>query len=262
MSFFAVAVVVAIGLLVLGRTRRRPAPPGAFERALERTAERFARVSQSRSQMHFTREKLRRDPATRAVAELGALGETIDLGCGRGQLAILLLEVGAATSVRGYDWDEPKIALANRAAVGLAARFLSEDASKVELPPADTVLLIDVLHYLDVPGQDALLARAASWVKPGGRLVVREASEGYGFRSFLTRFVERISQGIRFNLGATIAIRDVQREYVPLLERAGMTCRVTPCWSGTPFGNVLLVAERGREAGKAESSAPRACASA
>ncbi|AKV01042.1 hypothetical protein AKJ09_07705 [Labilithrix luteola] len=262
MIFAAVAVVVLLVWFVIGRAGRKSPPRGPFDEALERTAARFARVSKSRSQMHFTREKLRRDPATRAVAELGSLGETIDLGCGRGQLAILLLEVGAATKVRGYDWDEPKVALANRAAEGLDARFLGQDASKVDVTPADTVLLIDVLHYLDVAGQDALLARAASWVKPGGRLVVREASAGYGIRSVLTRTVERISQGIRFNLGATIAIRDVQREYVPLLERAGMKCRVTPCWEGTPFGNVLLVAERRSEAEEAESSAPRVRASA
>jgi len=49
---------------------------------------------------------------------------------------------------------------------------------------------------------------------------------------------------VRFNLGSRIAIRDVAREIVPALEARSMTCTVAPCWDGTPFANVLVVATR------------------
>lgn len=218
----------------------------SFDASLRRTAERYARATDSPSQRHFTREKLKRDPAVRAVASLGPLGRVLDIGCGRGQLALLLLELGAADSVEGSDWDEAKVALGNRAAEGLSARFTTEDVSvgDVASRAADTVLLIDVLHYLDAAKQDALLEKAATLVRPGGRLVLREASLGFGVRSGITVFVENISRGISFNRGATITIRDVAADYVPILERAGLRCDVRPCWAGTPFANVLVVARR------------------
>lgn len=210
------------------------------EESIRRTAERFAGAS--RSTYHYVVGKLRRDPATDAIARLGPLGDVLDLGCGRGHLALYLLLRGVARKIRAFDWDAKKVALAQQAGAGLDASFETCDVRVVEAPPADTVLLIDVLHYLDQATQDTLLRRAADLVRPGGRLVIRDATNGYGIRSFVTRFVEWISVFIKFNLGERIAIRDVARELVPILEEKGFTCRVEPCWRGTPFANVLLVA--------------------
>lgn len=217
---------------------------GDGEAEIDRTAMRFARAATRRSTYHYVVSKLRRDPATRAIAELGPLGDVLDLGCGRGHLALYLLERGAARSIRAFDWDEEKVALAQRAAAGLDASFGAGDVRQIDAEPADTVLLVDVLHYFDARAQDALLARAADLVRPGGRLVIREATSGGGWRSAFTLFVEWISMLIRFNVGERIAIRDVTRELVPVLEERGLTCTVSPCWRGTPFSNVLLVGTR------------------
>lgn len=216
------------------------------ERTIDRTAARFAAAVEKRATYHYVVGKLRGDPATRAVAALAPLGEVLDLGCGRGHLAVYLLECGAAKSIRGFDWDEQKIALAQRACHGLDASFTAADVRSADAAPADTVLLVDVLHYLDAAAQDALLARAAELVRPGGRLVVRDATAGGGWRSLFTLFVEWISMLVRFNLGERIALRDVARDLVPQLERRGFACTVEPCWRGTPFANVLMVAERPR----------------
>lgn len=216
----------------------------AAREAATRTGERFARASNSRGTYYYVTSKLSGDPATAAVAGLAPLGEVLDLGCGRGHLAVYLLEIGATARVRGLDWDGEKVALAARASEGLAATFDTLDVRETDTEPADTVLLIDVLHYVDAAAQDALLRRAAALVRPGGRLVVRDATRGAGVRSWVTLFVERISVLVKFNLGERIAIRDVRRELVPVLEAEGMTCEVTPCWKGTPFANVLLVAHK------------------
>jgi O-methyltransferase involved in polyketide biosynthesis len=110
--------------------------------------------------------------------------------------------------------------------------------------PADTVLLVDVLHYFDRATQDAILVNAASRVKPGGRLLVREADTGRGWRSTMTRIEEGFFTAIKFNRGERVLFRDVARELVPLLEARGFRCSIEPCWGGTPFSNVLLVATR------------------
>lgn len=208
------------------------------------TAERYERAVGKRWTYHYVLSKLRHDPATAALLGLGDLGEVLDIGCGRGQLAIYLLANGAATRVRGHDWDAAKIGMAQRASEGLPATFETGDVRATESDSADTVLLIDVLHYLAPKEQDVLLERAIDLVRPGGRLVVRDASAGFGWRSFVTLFVEWISTAIRFNVGDGVAFRDWPNEVVPRLAAKGIRCSVTPCWQGTPFANVLVVAEK------------------
>jgi SAM-dependent methyltransferase len=218
--------------------------PSALALAIARTAERYARVGKSRGTYHYVRGKLAGDPSTLAVANLAPLGHVLDLGCGRGQLAVLLLESHAATTVRGCDWDDEKVAIATKAAFGLSGEFENGDVRTTQTDGADTVLLIDVLHYFDRDTQDALLIRAARLVKPGGRLVLRDADTGRGWRSMVTRTAEGFFTAIRFNRGERVLFRDVAGELVPLLEAQGMSCSVVPCWGGTPFSNVLLVATR------------------
>jgi 2-polyprenyl-3-methyl-5-hydroxy-6-metoxy-1,4-benzoquinol methylase len=215
------------------------------EATIERTAQRFARAAEQKSTYYYVTGKLRRDPATRAIVDLGFLGDVLDVGCGRGHLAIYLLESGLARRVRGVDWDEKKVELANRAATGLEASFDATDVRDTSrLEPADTVLLVDVLHYLDSTAQDALVSSVAEMVRPGGRLVIRDATTGHGWRSFVTASVEWISTAIRFNVGERVAIRDLPGALVPILEAKGFRATVQPCWEGTPFSNVLLVATR------------------
>jgi len=228
------------------RAARKDRGADPFELAALRTVARFRAAGGSRSTPYYVKAKLRGDPATRALDLRRPLGDVLDLGCGHGHLALFLLESGAATSVVGRDWDAAKIARAKAAAEGANAVFLCEDLRGGDPDPATTVLLIDVLHYLDKGAQDALLLRAAQFVREGGRLFVRDASLGFGARSFATALVERISRAVRWHRGERIALRDVAKELVPQLEAVGMTCEVEPCWKGTPFSNVLLVAHRKR----------------
>jgi 2-polyprenyl-3-methyl-5-hydroxy-6-metoxy-1,4-benzoquinol methylase len=225
-------------------TPGRATTPGGFDRAIARTAERYARAGTSRGTYYYVRGKLRGDPSTQAVAGLAPLGDVLDLGCGRGQLAVLLLECRAANTVRGCDWDDEKVAIANRAVEGLSGEFAKGDVRTAHSEPADTVLLIDVLHYFERAAQDALLTRAAGFVKPGGRLVLRDADTGRGWRSRMTRIEEGFFTAIKFNRGERVLFRDVPRELLPLLEAQGMSCSVVPCWGQTPFSNVLVVATR------------------
>ncbi len=239
-----VAVTMALIAYVIVAARIPRPAPDAIDEAIERTARRYERVAKSRGTYYYVRGKLRGDPSTRAVAELAPLGEVLDLGCGRGQLGALLLEAGAATRMDGCDWDADKVAVANRAIEGLQGTFSTGDVREACGNAADTVLLIDVLHYFDRATQDALLARAAERVRPGGRLLVREADTGRGWRSTMTRLEEGFFTAIRFNRGERVLFRDVAGELVPQLESRGFACEVRPCWGGTPFSNVLLVATR------------------
>ena len=185
--------VTFAALAVAERLRPRGAPPSPYRlppdappwvQAVERVAGRYApsdgATAAERSRFHYVRTKLLGDPVAKLVASVegeapGALGEVVDVGTGRGQLPVLLLELGRATRAHGVDWDSSKVEAARRAAEvtldgspPLEATFEAGDARAAELPPADTVTLIDVLHYFTIEEQDALLLRAAAAVRAGG----------------------------------------------------------------------------------------------
>ncbi|MGK3999663.1 DUF2062 domain-containing protein [Sorangium sp. So ce1024] len=247
------------------------APP--WVHAVERVAARYsppdAATPAQRTRFHYVRFKLLGDPVARMIADIagdrpGALGEVLDIGTGAGQLPILLLELGRAERARGFDWDRAKIEDAVRAsgaapgatppgspgspderpaAPALPTEFWCADAREAELGEADTVLLIDLLHYFRVEEQDAILRRAAAAVRPGGRLLVREADTERGLRSSITLLEERIFTALRFNRGERVRFRPA-REIVAQLEQLGFSCETRPAWGKTPFSNVLIVATR------------------
>lgn len=256
---------------------RLPADAPPWVQAVERVAARYSppqgATPAQRTRFHYVRLKLLGDPVARLITDIAgdrpaALGEVLDIGTGAGQLPILLLELGRASQVRGLDWDRAKIDDALRARDGssvvigaaphhesssergavsavprLAAEFWCSDAREGALGEADTVLLIDLLHYFRIEEQDAILRRAAAAVRPGGRLLVREADTERGWRSSVTLIEERIFTALRFNRGERVRFRPV-REIVALLEDLGFTCEMKAAWGKTPFSNVLIISRR------------------
>jgi uncharacterized protein (DUF2062 family)/2-polyprenyl-3-methyl-5-hydroxy-6-metoxy-1,4-benzoquinol methylase len=239
----AVLAVVGFALAWLFAARRGPAsieaPPEdvAFEAAVQRTRARYARVKPAHR--YYVAGKLAFDPVFKLVSELTELGRVLDLGCGRGQLSLLLLELGRAKYVTGLDADADKIEAARTA--GPEADFRVADVARAELPHADTVLLIDVLHYLPLAEQDALLLAATRALEPGGRILVRELDGDPSARSGVTRAFEWIGRKIGLNRGRATAYRPA-RAVTELLERQGLACRVQGASERTPFANVLIIA--------------------
>ena len=264
-TFAAVGAALTFATMRLKRHFRptAPRPPyrlpehaPAWWHAAERIAGRYAPIGEDsgaaeRSRFHYVRMKLVGDPVMKMIAELGdgrSLGDVLDVGTGRGQLPLVLLELGRADRVHGFDWDADKIEAARAAALEpppLPATFEVADmvAPDTSYPKADAVLLVDVIHYLPLDEQDEVLDRAAAAVRPGGRLLLREADTERGWRSAVTLAEEKLFTLLRFNRGAEVTFRSAQ-SIVDRLERAGLSCRVEPAWGGTPFSNVLIVAER------------------
>lgn len=187
--------------------------------------------------------KLRLDPILPAVLDLARredFGRVVDLACGRGQLGLALLEAGAARTLTGLDWDERLLADAGQAA-GADAAFRRADLRTADVPAGDTVLLIDILYLMPRELQLDLLRRAATAARE--RLVVRVFDPARGWRSAV---------GWLSEAGIWLAglYRRTGRQPLPLatltgvLDEAGFTCTVEPCWGVMPLPNVLLVGRR------------------
>ncbi len=215
-----------------------------FEAARARTRARYRRAPTS--DRYYVTCKMSIDPVFKLLSELpGSFDSVLDLGCGRGQLALLLLELGRATRVLGIDSDARKVEIAvSAAAYGTElapAEFIAGDLGNMSLPKADTILIVDVLHYLPLAEQDALLRAAATALTPGGRLLIRELNAKPDARSGFTRFTEWWARLTGVNRGRATHYRPAS-ELTGVLEDAGLHCTVQGASERTPFGNVLIVA--------------------
>ena len=102
---------------------------------------------------------------------LPASSAVLDLGCGCG-IPVARFLAGAGHQVTGVDISQVQIDRARRLVPN--ASFLRGDATELDLPPAsfDAVVCLYVLIHLPLTEQPRLLDRIATWLHPGGWLLV------------------------------------------------------------------------------------------
>lgn len=235
----------------------------AWRRLHERATEPYRKAGNFA--WHFARGKLGRDPVFRGLVERGLLGEArgrvVDIGCGQGLFASLLSALSAMQAQPG-EWPAlwpatpkaarytgielmPKDVARAEASVGHlqpTPRFVCADMCKAELPPSDLVVILDVLHYVDLDAQEGVLRRVRDALQPGGRLLLRvgDAASRRGFA--MSQWVDRTVTRIRGHRVSPTWGRTL-KDWMALLERLGFSVQSIPMSEGTPFANVLLVAD-------------------
>jgi len=118
-------------------------------------------------------------------------GLVVDLGCGEGLLAHLLVQSGTEVRVLAVDHDPARAARVEASARGLPIDVACADFAAFPLPACDGIALVDVLHYLDAAAQERLLDRAAAALGRGGVLLLRDPDAGAGWRHGLAKLHER-----------------------------------------------------------------------
>ena len=101
----------------------------------------------------------------------------VDIGCGRGELVAVALELGAARAI-GVEYSDDAIRLAHQTLAAHGQQECGEiihadaRAVPVEDATADLVTLLDVVEHLDPIELDAALGEALRILRPGGRCVI------------------------------------------------------------------------------------------
>ncbi|MET0262051.1 MAG: class I SAM-dependent methyltransferase [Rariglobus sp.] len=198
-----------------------------------------------RGRNYYIKGKIGTDPAYNAVFEAlrGREGPLWDGGCGLGLLAFYLRERGWQGAIHGTDLSAEKIALGNDVAKAHYPGVTLSVGSITEPPHGFTgnVTLIDVLHYLDVTAQQALLARVRAMVTPGGVAVIRFTARDRSWRYYATYLEEMFVRGSGWIRGGRICF-PTQDEVAGGFREAGWATTVRPLWGRTPFNSYLLLA--------------------
>lgn len=230
----------------------------AFKRALLDAATAPYR-SAGRFAWYFARGKLNSDPAFLGLLERGLIPDDariLDLGCGQGLLASWLLEARALfdaghwpahwppapkpTAYRGIEVMPREVRRA-RGALGGGAELVVGDIRTADFGRPDTVVILDVLHYLDYAAQEDVLARVRDALLPGGRLLMRVGDGDGGLPFRISNWVDHLVAVTRGHRLSKLYCRSLQ-DWQVLLCRLGFTAETVPMSRGTPFANVLLVA--------------------
>jgi len=222
---------------------------------------------------HFARGKLGYDPAFRGIVSRGLIGpgrpRMLDIGSGQSLFANLLHSM--AGMQRAGRWPAawagtppapvytgielmPRDVARAQSSVGHirpAPTIVCGNMCTAEFPACDVVVILDVLHYVDLPAQEGVLLRVRDALRRGaadrqgqvpGRLLLRvgdaASRRGYAISQWVDHTVTRIrGHKVSPTWGRTLA------EWIALLQRLGFTVQPLPMSEGTPFANVLLVAD-------------------
>lgn len=165
----------------------------------------------------FPYEKARLD-AMEAALGGRHWGSVLEAGCAEGHFTERLVRL--AHHVTALDISAVALARAHRRAP--SAEFLEADLLAWSPPPGtlyDAIVLGDVLYYLDRPGVaaefGALFSRVASWLAPGGRLLL---AHGFGGG---TELAHRRSFRERFEAAGLALVREAPVEGAEL---GGVRC--------------------------------------
>lgn len=210
----------------------------------------------------FARGKLRHDPVFRRTLERGDIrgGHVLDIGCGQGLMASLLHACAQmarderwpaawpaaplATAYTGIELMPRDVRRAQHSLGGLplAPTFVCGDMCRTPLPDCDLVFIIDALHYVDHAAQHAVLQRVRAVLRPRGRLLLRvgDAASRRGFR--LSQWVDAAMARMRGHRVPPVWGRSAGA-WTDLLQSLGFAVQSVPMSAGTPFANVLLVAD-------------------
>ena len=213
---------------------------------------------------NFARMKMGYDPLFRALIEMAlvrAQARVLDLGCGQGLFASLFAQVDAMVQAGTWParWPAPPTAVSftgielmqrdvERAKAALhpaladRAQFVWADMRSVQLPASDVVIIFDVLHYMNFRSQEVMLERARDALLPNGRLLLRVGDADKRGAFAISQWVDRVVTLARGHAVPPTYGRTLDN-WLLSLRRLGFTVQIAPMSRGTPFANVLLVAD-------------------
>ena len=214
-------------------------------RVVRRKVQRLYRY-QGKFVEQFVHWKMKMDPMFDALdAVVPRNGFVLDLGCGYGVATHWLAQFTDGRSFLGLDYDENKIRVAQRTAPeSPRIKFETGDILNCDYTACDTILLLDVLHYWTPEKQQMILNKARQALRPGGKLILRDAARAENEAHQRVDFWEKIATRIGHNNTVEGLHFQTRAELEAALRQAGFAQWELKHGAGRD-SNVLLVATVG-----------------
>ncbi len=254
------SLIVGVGLGVLGAaiTLVFTRTPGATDDFLWKAADRY--LVAGVTPWEFARQKLTSDPVYFDVLRRNVLperGRLLDAGCGQGLLLSTLATARAWRHEGRWpaEWPvppeltlhgvelQPRLVRLARLALGADASVEEGDVCHSIAGQWDAIALVDVLHMLKRPDQEAVLSTVSAALAPGGVLLIREASAGASWRFAMVYLTNRTKAILQGRWRQPLTFRS-SRAWCSALEGLGLTVDASDASHGTPFRNVLIVGRK------------------
>ncbi|MDP3999623.1 MAG: class I SAM-dependent methyltransferase [bacterium] len=176
-------------------------------------------------------------PYRKLEADVPRDGFIIDLGCGYGIFSNLLALLSSQREILGLELDMSKIKYADR---GLGnVHFQAADITRAQIPSADCILLIHVLHHLNSYSEQEVLIRACyDKLKEGGKLIICEIDRYPWWKFILTQMADHLLYP-----GDRIYYR-FPAELLSFLKTLQFNIQYQKSHQGTPFSHVTYVCEK------------------
>lgn len=174
----------------------------------------------------------------------------LDVGCGHGLLVALVAVGFPEREVVGLDVDPRKIAWARRSVGRLPNVRLEvlsvERLAEVEAGRFDTVCVADVLYLLPPAKWAGFLAACHALLRPGGRLLLKEAEDDGGWRTRKALLQEQLMVRLLRRTASSGGLGFSPREkFLEALTAAGFQLQQTRSLAaGSTTPHVLFIAER------------------
>lgn len=191
----------------------------------------------------FTRIRLWDAPYEEIQKKIPKKGLIIDLGCGDGFLVNYLALLNRNCKFLGIELNKYRVALANKGLTN--TKFIQSDISNSDIPKADVILLVHVLHHLQSKEiQESVLQECFKKLNKEGKLLIVEIDYKPKLKYFLTWFVDVCVVPILFDkklIDFNINYRS-ENQWVQLLKKIGYLVTVENADKGKPFSNVIITA--------------------
>ena len=184
-------------------------------------------------------------PYTEMAARFPKQGDVLDLACGHGLLSLALALGSPARRVTGIDHDEPRVAIAQRAARGVPnLDFRAGDFRALDEPRTwDAIGIIDTMHYFPYPLQESTFAKVFARVRPGGTFIFREVDPtSAGVASLINRLHEKFMVGLHITKAEELHFRNIAG-WAELARNAGFEVTSQP-FARFPYADVLFTCTR------------------
>jgi 2-polyprenyl-3-methyl-5-hydroxy-6-metoxy-1,4-benzoquinol methylase len=121
----------------------------------------------------------------------------LDIGCGYGFMAYMLHFVSSQRHITGIDYDDQKVATASQCfSKNDNIQFVVADVLQYPFGNYDSIIMSDILHYLDPEHQKLIIEKCVRHLLPGGNIIIREGNKDLEKRHKGTKLTELFSTRI------------------------------------------------------------------